>query len=109
MSMLPARSAANLETAEEPVPQSAEPDQPLSATADLLQALRIKRGEREAAAEVSKLRETSDAVEAPKPEPTAEVVASEDAAEVAPAAPPKKGRVAMPSWDQIVFGTKTED
>lgn len=104
-----ARSAANLATAEEPVPQSAEPDQPLSATADLLQALRIKRGEREAAAEVSKLRETSDVVEAPKPEQTAEVVASEETAEVAPATLPKKGRVAMPSWDQIVFGTKTED
>jgi hypothetical protein len=25
------------------------------------------------------------------------------------AAPVKKGRASMPSWDEIVFGTKTDD
>ncbi len=33
---------------------------------------------------------------------------SQDFVEDAPAAP-KKGRAAMPSWDQIVFGTKTDE
>ena len=84
----------------------AEPDQPLSATADLLQALRIKRGEREAAAE-SASREnesTEKAVEVVK-----ETQVSFEPEEPVTPVVPKKGRAAMPSWDQIVFGTKTED
>ncbi len=84
----------------------AEPEQPLSATADLLQALRIKRGEREAAAESASRQN----------EPPAQEVEAKNETEVSiqpdePVIPvaPKKGRAAMPSWDQIVFGTKTED
>jgi len=92
---------------------SQQVEAPLSATADLLQALRIKRGEREAAAEQEKKQSgANDTVAIPivtidtqasKVEPVA------DAEEQEPVAPPKKGRAAMPSWDQIVFGTKTED
>jgi hypothetical protein len=37
----------------------------------------------------------------------APVLPEEPAAEMP--APPKKGRAAMPSWDEIVFGTKTDD
>jgi hypothetical protein len=89
-------------------PASAAKDEtselPLSATADLLEALRKKR---------------SAAAEAPEPvaepvesvgEPT-ELVVEQVEPEQAPApiAPAKKGRPSMPSWDEIVFGTKTED
>ncbi len=77
---------------------------PLSATADLLQALRIKRGEREAAAEAAPQQRTAA-------EPTAAPSITADTSDVddQPPVTPKKGRAAMPSWDQIVFGTKTED
>jgi hypothetical protein len=77
---------------------------PLSATADLLQALRIKRGEREAAAEAAPQQRTTA-------EPTAAPSIAADTSDVddQPPVTPKKGRAAMPSWDQIVFGTKTED
>lgn len=83
-----------------------EPDAPLSATADLLQALRIKRGEREAAAEMNLNTNHSDEqVVAPLSQTD---VAVEPETQTPPAIA-KKGRAAMPSWDQIVFGTKTED
>lgn len=84
----------------------AEPEQPLSATADLLQALRIKRGEREAAAESASSHNklTEQAVEV-----TNETQVSLEPEELVTPVVPKKGRAAMPSWDQIVFGTKTDD
>ena len=96
----------NFEQVDSVETEIAEPEQPLSATADLLQALRIKRGEREAAAESA----------AQQNEPLVREQAVEKEAELAPepeepTAPiaPKKGRAAMPSWDQIVFGTKTDE
>ena len=60
---------------------------PLSPTADLLDALRKKRA----------------AAPAAEPEKAEEITP----APVVPAS--KKGRPSMPSWDEIVFGTKTED
>jgi hypothetical protein len=74
---------------------------PLSATADLLEALRRKRSE-QAEQEVAPASASSAAAietvekETPQPQETE-----------SPA--PKKGRASMPSWDEIVFGTKTED
>ena len=86
-----------------------EPGAPLTATADLLEALRKKR----AAAETksSPLAETAaepievsnSVVEAD----TTEAVEEVTPAPVTPVA--KKGRPSMPSWDEIVFGTKTDD
>lgn len=117
----------------EPVATSNQVEEPLSATADLLEALRRKRTEREDAnldphPQTSNIRvidfepapaaDTIDvAVEevfAVEPEPKIETpVAVEAEIEVSPvesvAKPAKKGRAAMPSWDEIVFGTKTDD
>lgn len=111
----------------EPAQTSTSPqtisEEPLSATADLLEALRRKRTEREDSTlaphpETSNLRvidfeptpESSPNVEVANDEVvsepdtrTAQVVAEEQK----PAA--KKGRAAMPSWDEIVFGTKADD
>ena len=94
---------------------SVEPET-LSATADLLEALRKKR----AGATKS---EPVKAVESDAKEEVKEVVVKEERgadpvmqstevdeispAPVAPAA--KKGRPSMPSWDEIVFGTKADD
>jgi len=93
--------------------ESKQPESPLSATADLLQALRIKRGEREAAAE-SSLRnvDSSDnpASSQSSGDPAEQTGPVKEAqSETEAPVPAKKGRAAMPSWDQIVFGTKTED
>jgi hypothetical protein len=92
-------------------PETAAEDSPLSATADLLEALRKKRAQAAETTDVPKQVESVPAVDvAPAVQP---VVEQEDAPveEVAPApiAPAKKGRPSMPSWDEIVFGTKTED
>lgn len=92
-----------------PTPTKSQPsDQitsqpPLSETADLLEALRKKRSERES-------------VEDLKAHPNTETVRvihieSQPVNEIEPeeAPPPKKGRSSIPSWDEIVFGTKPED
>lgn len=98
--------------------------EPLSATADLLEALRRKRTERE------------ETQLAPHPEPNNIRVIDFDPAESSADSPSdqtvgeteeskadetqgaetseqpksaKKGRAAMPSWDEIVFGTKADD
>ncbi len=86
---------------------SAETSESLSATADLLEALRRKRAEQPVA---------TAAVE-PANFEAEEPMVEQEAAEYAPApatssnATPaaKKGRPSMPSWDEIVFGTKTDD
>lgn len=143
----PAVTKAAIKRADEPAPS-------LSETADLLEALRRRRGEREAAA-------VSESVATPEPElPAApvdtelelpEVGAADEAdeqqrdpepsnptlqlwgaasrptsASTTPQAPPapttapapapaaaqargKKGRASMPSWDEIVFGARTDD
>lgn len=77
----------------------------LANTADLLDALRKKRLEREAAQA-----DTSEVT------PTQEIslgdneVTEAEAPQVAPEVPKpvKKGRAAVPRWDDIVFGTKTD-
>lgn len=88
------------------VVEARAPEQ-LSPTADLLEALRKKR-----AAASSHVEESVDVpapeniIEPPLVEEAAPVE-EQDAAPIAPAA--KKGRPSMPSWDEIVFGTKTDD
>lgn len=115
-------------------PKSAPPSEPLSATADLLEALRRKRTERtenslgetdlESHPDTSNIRvidfeptlvidptETANQSQAtlitePIPDVKPEEVI-DSSAQPKPAA--KKGRASMPSWDEIVFGTKAED
>jgi hypothetical protein len=108
--------------------------EPLSATADLLEALRRKRTEREEPGESSgKLEQHPDTtnLRVIDIEPVAQNSAAQNSAAQNSAAQnsaaqnnaeteietaeagktnaPKKGRALMPSWDEIVFGTKTED
>ncbi len=74
----------------------------MSPTADLLEALRKKRSASKTSHEQEK-------------QETPEVVAADEPAEVEEITPEavqpstKKGRPSMPSWDEIVFGTKTDD
>ncbi len=101
---------------------------PSNETADLLEALRRRRGEREAAT-WSEIEPTSDDLAVGKPAGggirlvDVPLVEFDDAREPsvdpaapapAPSAPPargsgKKGRAAMPSWDEIVFGARSDD
>jgi hypothetical protein len=78
---------------------STEPAEALTDTADLLEALRKKRAEAN-----KKATENIEPAEV-------EVAPAPTEAEVAPApiSTAKKGRPSMPSWDEIVFGTKTDD
>lgn len=140
----PAVTKAAIKRADEPSPS-------LSETADLLEALRRRRGEREAASfNEAELRPTSHSVSttdaaslAAVDTPSTKAEAVTDDAEPsppltlwgaternapskpsaapatpaptpAPAAPPtairgRKGRASMPSWDEIVFGARTDD
>ncbi|MBP7835757.1 MAG: DUF3071 domain-containing protein [Rhodoluna sp.] len=105
----PSTPAAFLKNASDKEVRTAEP---LSATADLLEALRRKRTEREVTdleshPETTQIRVVD--IEVPKvQEPEA---SSDEPKEPVPetSTAPKKGRAAMPSWDEIVFGTKTDD
>ena len=114
-------------------PRTRAPEQrapePLSATADLLEALRRKRTEREeekpldaqldAHPDTTNLRvidiePTPVTTVAPVtpvaiPEPAAANQVVEDVVDEPKSTAPKKGRAAMPSWDEIVFGTKADD
>ena len=82
-------------------------------TADLLEALRKRRGEREPA----DYRGAPAAAPTPAPEPTQLFDIPLDAEKDAPPAEPpltkappaRKGRASMPSWDEIVFGARTDD
>ncbi|WP_448811997.1 septation protein SepH [Agromyces bauzanensis] len=114
----PAVARAAIKRADEPKPTLGE-------TADLLEALRRRRGEREAAVSEAE----------PPPAPPAPPLPA-PAAEKAPEAKPapdekpgtaaralwggkpsatsgtrtsKKGRASMPSWDEIVFGARSDD
>ncbi|MGO3885700.1 MAG: septation protein SepH, partial [Mycetocola sp.] len=82
-------------------------------TADLLEALRRRRGERESAPQPVDDETTPPTLSAARAE-------HEPADKPAPAAPQsqgtttrprpaKKGRAALPSWDEIVFGAKPDD
>jgi hypothetical protein len=120
-----------------------EPPKSMSETADLLESLRRRRGEREAAVFesqeadnvqapangirlVDQAAETpAAAVEAPRNLWSAQAASAQAAAAKAgtgpasaqaPAAPVrttgshgKRGRASMPSWDEIVFGARTDD
>lgn len=82
--------------------QADEPETPaaLSPTADLLEALRKKRAESE---KKSPVVEEQEPVHADSIEDELETTPQP----IAPSA--KKGRPSMPSWDEIVFGTKADD
>lgn len=100
-------------------PEPAERNQ----TADLLEALRRRRGEREPAhyGDDEHAGAASDhpstgirLVDVPidgyfdeEPAPAPEPIAPPQTAVIKPAA--RKGRATMPSWDDIVFGTKPDD
>ncbi len=106
----PAQEAA-IKRREEPVSTSAE-------TADLLEALRRRRGQREPLPGMDEQTERHpapvalfDALE-PDYEPADEIPVEEEEAPPAPAvaeAGRRKGRTSMPSWDEIVFGARTEE
>lgn len=133
-----ARPAPSIERPERPIARIAEPDtadtQEVGNTADLLEALRRRRGEREAAPIDD--RETSRAahpstgsiriVDVPLDPSMLDIVGSDDegadadgsasapreadessAAGAKPAS--RRGRAAMPSWDEIVFGARPDD
>ncbi len=93
-----------------------------SETADLLEALRRRRGQREplpGADEVTSSRAHApvalfDALEpgydeAPRDEAEDSSAREVEQAAVAEAAGRRKGRTSMPSWDEIVFGARTEE
>lgn len=102
-----------------------QPPRDLHQTADLLEALRRRRGEREAASydERTAHDEPPLPLDAPAPLPVADepITLLEEPRPSSPAssersvdtgsAPSakKKGRAAMPSWDEIVFGARTDD
>ncbi|KQW03745.1 DNA-binding protein [Leifsonia sp. Root4] len=143
----PAVTKAAIKRADEPAPS-------LSETADLLEALRRRRGEREAAAvtesaaapaaelpaapadteldlpAADEAHEAEDEQNEPEPSnPTLRLwgaASRPTSASTTPQAPPaptqapapapaaaqargKKGRASMPSWDEIVFGARTDD
>ncbi|AZZ48811.1 DUF3071 domain-containing protein [Rathayibacter rathayi] len=125
-----ARPAAVRPSDTEPQPALAEKPRPISTlprpvtstteqrernlndTADLLDALRRRRGERDHA---SSLRGREE------PEPEVELPVAEKAPEPPRVTPPipeqpsgvrgsmRRGRASMPSWDEIVFGARTDD
>lgn len=89
-------------------------------TADLLEALRRRRGEREAAnydddAEASRAAHPSTGsirlidVALPDAEPEASEPEPRTTAPQPLVRGSRKGRTAMPSWDEIVFGTRPDD
>lgn len=109
---------AAIKRAPEPVVTSAE-------TADLLEALRRRRGQREPMPTEPRsdarertpvslfdaLTSTGAADERPESEPSHEPPAEDASARPADDAPDsrRKGRTSMPSWDEIVFGARSED
>ena len=104
-----------------PVQPPVAAPEPLSATADLLEALRRKRTEREETSEetidlqshpdTASVRvidiDIPDAVTEQVPDPIVED--SDSSLNTSSSNAPKKGRATMPSWDEIVFGTKADD
>ena len=104
------------------------PEQPgeMNQTADLLDALRRRRGEREAASyEEEAIEDPASAFSAPSPSIRIVDVPVDAPAEDAPVGRQtgsqpsvrntggqsrvRKGRTAMPSWDEIVFGARPDD
>ncbi|MEV7691866.1 septation protein SepH [Microbacterium sp. NPDC089189] len=97
------------------------PDAPVTSaeTADLLEALRRRRGQRVGAPNEDTATEQPrpsapvalfDAVEPGYDEPVAAEPAPSDASREGSAdAARRKGRTSMPSWDEIVFGARTDE
>ncbi len=96
------------------------PDAPVASaeTADLLEALRRRRGQREPMPGESPAEERSsspvalfDALEPEdgKKEPDAEPAPADESPEPPAEQTRRRGRTSMPSWDEIVFGARTED
>lgn len=109
----PAVQQAAIKRADEPISTSAE-------TADLLEALRRRRGQREplpGSEESAPSRSHSPVALFDALEPGYDETPADDMDEaefdVAPSAVAeagrRKGRTSMPSWDEIVFGARTED
>jgi hypothetical protein len=109
----PAVQQAAIKRADEPIATSAE-------TADLLEALRRRRGQREplpGSEESAPSRSHSPVALFDALEPGYDETPADDMDEaefdVAPSAVAeagrRKGRTSMPSWDEIVFGARTED
>ncbi len=125
----PATSAPLLVSASEET-ETGNSETKLSETADLLDALRKKRNARESVEDLEPhppteglrvveldpddiyqdsafdeilTEPTLEVVPDPTPDPAPAPVAAD------PQASPKRGRASIPSWDEIVFGTKTED
>jgi hypothetical protein len=111
-------------------PSSEEPaSSDVSQTADLLDALRRRRGERESAAlddwEASRAAHPStgsirivdvpldtgdDSIDSPDASDAADAPSAEsDDPGPAPKSTNRRGRAAMPSWDEIVFGARPDD
>ncbi|MET0974656.1 MAG: septation protein SepH [Leifsonia sp.] len=103
-----------------------DPPKSLSETADLLEALRRRRGEREAATFDESPAEPEVRPAMHQPELPIAAPATESPQSGAPATAHrewgssspvgasttgsrKKGRASMPSWDEIVFGARTDD
>ncbi|MFC9919177.1 septation protein SepH [Agromyces binzhouensis] len=109
-----------------------EPAPPTGETADLLEALRRRRGEREVGPipeRITTAPAPTDSPATPVPSPATELHVDGDADEDADEAQEragaaaralwggksgqatrqKKGRAAMPSWDEIVFGARSDD
>ena len=90
------------------------PSEIISDTADLLEALRKKRNEREIPEEQDSAPQTDFLSVVPdfdEQESFVEEDINQDPPEKTPETAPgsKRGRASIPSWDEIVFGTKTED
>ena len=90
----------------------------LNDTADLLDALRRRRGERDHASSLRVREEPAQEApvveKAPEPERTAPPAAAAPAPakEQAPSSARggfRRGRASMPSWDEIVFGARSDD
>ncbi len=103
----------------EPAPHTApQHDQPATGnhTADLLEALRRRRGEREAATFgendlMSSIQPTSGIrlVDRPTQRQPDDTPDDGRSTQPQPLSKARKGRVAMPSWDEIVFGARPDD
>ncbi|MWV58087.1 septation protein SepH [Rathayibacter sp. VKM Ac-2754] len=122
-----ARPAASRPSDTEPQPALSETPRPVSTlprpvsstteqrernlndTADLLDALRRRRGERDHASSI-RVREEPEAPTAEKaPEPERSAAPSNDHPAAGMRTSLRKGRAAMPSWDEIVFGARSDD
>lgn len=93
-----------------PAAQSPSTQTPSTQTADLLEALRRRRGERESA----HFEDVDDAMSEHPSTGSIRLVnvplhIAEDETQPTPPKPTKRGRASVPSWDEIVFGARSDD